>query len=157
MRIEVDVSGEDILSVHYSICVADETGAIRGYKMSQDTAATLSRRHSQECYRYRNTLKGTANLRVRLYVIIAAKLINNLKHGPIHLALCNDFDGRQSDIRSSLPDLLIESTIQSINFTQLKKDSLAHQYAYLMRKDRQDHLQFYLPLSLDEIEKHLKK
>lgn len=42
MRIfEIDVSGDDLLSKDYTICIADKYGTIKGFKFSNDLINTL--------------------------------------------------------------------------------------------------------------------
>ncbi len=45
----------------------------------------------------------------------------------------------------------------TFEFTRLGKDSQAHHYSYLMRKDKKNQLKSYVEINLEDIEKWLKK
>lgn len=77
----------------------------------------------------------------------------------LYLKICKDFDGKEQEIKNNL-EFFLKNKLEiyyEIEFTRLGKDSQAHQYSYLMRKDKKNKLGTYAKISLEEIEKWLKK
>jgi hypothetical protein len=160
MKFEVDVSGEDIFNKDYVICIANKDGIIKGYKISAGVGSIINSRHGQGLYRYDKSKSGKSLLKIRVYSIIIYCLFKSLNlKGELELNLCKDFSGREQDINSNLNYFLGERLGLSvkINFVKLDKDSNAHRYAYLMRKDTKNKLNAYVEISLEDVEQFLKK
>ncbi len=161
MDFEIDVSGEDVLSSDYTICIANKSGIIRGYKISSDFIRIISSRYGQGLYRYTKSKKGRTLLKVRIYSVIIYHIFKSMNiNEEISLTLCRDFNGREEDIKSNLKYLLsnlLNMQIRSISFGKLGAESNAHKYAYLMRKDTKNQLRTYVKISFSEVENFLKK
>lgn len=160
-KFEVDVSGEDLLSKNYTICIADNENIIRGFKFSEELVSILSSRFGQNIYKYHKSQKGKATFKVRIYCIVVFYLIKSLKCYKITLTLCKDFEGREKEIRETLMSFCkkegIGSMILEIYFSRLSPRSNAHKYAYLMRVDNRNLMNAYITIKLEDIEKWLKK
>jgi len=162
MNFEVDVSGEDLLGKDYTICIANNNGIIKGFKFDNDMINILSSRYGQKIYkRYPKSQKGKATFKIRLYCIVIYYLIKTLKIKDISLTLCRDFQGREEDIKKSLKffieEVLALKLADRIYFDKLSPNSNAHKYAYLMRQDTKNKMSTYLKISIEDIEKWLKK
>ena len=157
MDFEVDVSGEDLLNPHYTICLADTV--VKGFKFGPELVRVINSRHGQGIYRYDVSKKGRSQLKIRLYCVIVYYLFKSLKNrGSVRLKLCRDFDGREADIKSSLEYFLklLGYVVEDLTFGELSTESKAHHNAFLMRKDHNNKLNTYLRIRLDEIEEFLK-
>ncbi|MEK6827226.1 MAG: hypothetical protein AABX99_01960 [Nanoarchaeota archaeon] len=162
MKFEIDVSGEDLLNKDYTICVANKDGIIKGFKFDEKLIKDLNSRFGQNLYKYPKSKKGKSDLKVRIYCVVIYYLFKSLKLSEeISLTICRDFTGREDDIRKSLIYFLEKELKLKINeriyFDKLSKESNAHHYSYLMRFDNKDKMKTYLKLSLEDIEKWLKK
>lgn len=162
MKFDIDVSGEDIFSQGYVVCIANKDGIIKGFKFTSDIARKIGQRHSEGIYnRYQYSKKGKATLKVRVYCVIIYLLFKSLGlKGSLELSICRDFDGKQEEIKSNLNYLLkdkLRINLQLIEFVKLSHDSNAHKYAYLMKKDNRNKLKTYVNINLEEIEQFLKK
>lgn len=162
MNFEIDVSGGDLLSKDYTICVANKDSLIRGFKFNWQLVDTLSSRYKQGLYRYAQSKKGKSNFKVRLYCIVIFYLIKamNLK-GDMSLTICRDFTGREDDIKKNLK-FFLETYLKlnlddQIYFSKLSTDSNAHKYAYLIRHDTKNQMKNYVNIDLKDIEIWLKK
>ena len=159
---EIDVSGEDILSKNYSVCVADKDSIIKGFKFSEEIVNNLCSRYGQGLYRYKKSKKRKADLKIRVYCVAIYYIFKSINmQGSISLKLCRDFDGREDDIRKELK-LFLEKKLNldlddRIYFLRLNPESNAHKYAYLMRVDNKNRMSTYIEISLDDFEKWLKK
>jgi hypothetical protein len=127
---DIDVSGEDLLSKDYSICVADQNSNIRGFKFSEKFVKDLCSRYGQGFYRYRKSKKGKANFKIRLYCISIYYLFKSLN--------------------------ISEGISLNICFVKLSKNSNAHKYSFLMRKDKKNKMSIYVNVKLEDFEKWLK-
>jgi len=161
-QFEIDVSGEDLLSKNYTICVADRNGLIKGFKFGEEFIKILSSKYGQGLYKYPKSQRGKALFKVRVYSIVIYYLFKSIKiREDISLTICRDFQGKENDIKENLKfflDKLLNLNVDNkIDFTRLDNDSNAHKYAYLMRKDSKNQLPNYIKLSLKEIEQYLQK
>ena len=162
MKFEIDVSGEDLLNVGYTICVANKDH-IKGFKMNRRFVDALHSRYNQRIYRYHESKKGRSSLKVRLYCCLIYFILKSLhlKGGQqISLLLCKDFDGNEEKIKDNLNHFLgtlLGLNIQNINFARLDRSSNAHRYAYLMRNDTENKLITYVKIELNEVEQFIKK
>ncbi len=162
MIFEIDVSGEDILSKDYSICIADKDRIIKGFKFNEKLIKDLSSRYGQEFYRYKKSQKEKALFKVRIYCIAIYYIFKSIKiKKDLSLVICRDFDGKENDIKENLK-FFIDKKLRlkldnNINFTRLDKDSTAHRYAFLMRKDKKNKLPVYTKIILRDFEEFLKK
>jgi hypothetical protein len=159
MKLEVDVSGEDILSKDYTICVADNDGIIKGFKFTKEIIKILSSRYGQNFYRYKKSRKGKTLFKIRIYSIIVYYLIQSINPSEnLELKICRDFDGREQEIENNLKYFIEERLGLKLGFyfTKLGKDSHAHNYSYLMRKDKKNKMSTYVNIKLENIEEWLK-
>lgn len=156
---EVDVSGEDLLSKDYAICIADKNSNIKGFKFSEKLVKDLCSRYEQGFYRYKKSKKGKADFKIRLYSVVVYYLFKSLKiFEEVSLNLCRDFDRKENDIRENLRTLFRKNALKfkEIYFVKLNEDSNAHKYAFLMRHDKKNQLPNYINIKLDDFEKWLK-
>ena len=140
MNFEVDVSGEELLSKNYSICLANKDSLIKGFKFENNLVNILCSKYGQNIYKYKKSRKEKALFKIRLYCIAIYYLIKSLNfNGEISLNLCRDFQGKENDIRENLKFLInkIKGVLleDRIYFVKLDKTSNAHKYASLMRED----------------------
>ena len=157
---EIDVSGEDLLSKNYTICVADKESIIKGFKFNEELVNILSSRYGKELYKYHKSQKGKALFKVRLYCIVIYHLFKSMHlSGEVSLAICRDFSGREKEIRENLIVFLEKKLGLTIKlyFGRLLPDSNAHKYAYMMRIDSKDKMNTYVRINLEDIEKWLIK
>jgi hypothetical protein len=71
MEFDIDVSGEDILSIGYTVCIANKDSIIKGYKMSHNMLDIISSRYNQNIYnKYKKSSTGRSLLKIRIYCII---------------------------------------------------------------------------------------
>lgn len=160
MEFEIDVSGTDIFEKDYTVCVANKDGIIKGFKMTPEFISVINSKFGQNLYRYPKSKNGRVLLRVRLYSILIYFLFKSIKiNESITLVICRDFNGRETEIKSNLIYLfgLIGLKIERIVFCKLDKGSIADKYAYLMRKDTKNKLKTYVHISIEDVEKYLKK
>jgi len=158
---DIDVSGEDLLSKDYTICIADKNDTIKGFKFSDKLVKDLSSRYGQGFYRYEKSKKGKANFKIRLYCVAVYYLIKSLNLSEkVSLNICRDFDGKENDIKENLKAIFGKGNLlfpKSIYFCRLPDDSNAHKYSFLMRKDRKNKISTYISIKLDEFERWLSK
>jgi hypothetical protein len=158
---DIDVSGKDLLSKNYTICIANKEKLIRGFKFEEGLINTLCSRFGQNQYRYLKSKKGKINLKVRIYCIIIYYLFKSLNlEGEISLNICRDFIGKETDIRENLKFFLEKNLGLVIDkrfyFAKLLENSNAHKYSFLMRHDTKNILETYVKVNLEDIEKWLK-
>jgi len=161
MEFEIDVSGEDIFSKDYTICIASKNNTITGFKMNPELVTNINCKFNQNEYRYKNSKKGRTQLKIRIYCIIIYYGLKhlNLNAEKLSLKICRDFYGKETDIKSNLEFFItqkLKTILKEISFTKLDKESNAHKYSYLMRKDTKNQLKTYFTLNLNEIELFLK-
>ena len=162
MEFEIDVSGEDLLSKNYTICIADKNGIIRGFKFNEELIKILSSRYGQGLYKYKKSRKGKSDFKIRLYCIVIYYLFKSLKISrEVSLNICRDFTGREDDIRKSLIYFLEDKLNLGLNdriyFCKLTKDSNAHKYSFLMREDRKNKMRTYIKIKPEDFERWLRK
>lgn len=161
MEFHIDVSGEDLLSKDYTICVANKDGIIKGFKFNEKLIKILRAKHGQGLYRYKNSKQQKSLFKLRLYCITIHYLFKSIKNiDKISLIICRDFDGKANDINFNLKHFLenkLKLSIETSRHERLPKDSNAHKYAYLMRKDNKNKMKTYVKISLQEFEEFLKK
>lgn len=160
MDFDIDVSGEDLLSRDYTVCIANKDNIIKGFKITQEFISTINSKFGQDFYRYNKSKNGKALLKVRIYSIIIYHLFKSIKiSSSLVLNICRDFNGREDDVKSNLEYFLgkLLNLKIEIKFGRLNNDSNSHKYAYLMRKDTKNQLKTYVKIELHEIEKFFKK
>jgi hypothetical protein len=164
MKFEVDVSGYDIFNDTYVICIARDDGEIvKGFKFNKELTDRLITNWKANKYRYEynhyETKRGI--FKVRIYSIILYYIFKSIeKPDFLSLTLCRDFKGRNNEITQSLKYFL--ETILKIKmgkpiYQKLASTSHAHIYASMMRRDNKNLLNTYVNISLEDIEKFLKK
>jgi hypothetical protein len=159
---DIDVSGEDILSKNYTICVADCNGLIKGFKFNNKLVSVLSSKYGQGVYKYKKSKKGKSAFKIRLYLIVIYYLFESLElKEKTGLKVCRDFFGRENDIKNGifyfLKDKLEMDLDEDIFFGKLSSDSNAHKYAFLMRHDTKNKFDTYVNIKLVDFERWLKK
>lgn len=168
MKFEIDVSGDDLFNPKYTICIAskneiDGKGIIKGVRIDEEIKKTLIKRWKENKYRYyyNKNEKKRGLFKVRIYCIIIYYLFKSLNiKEKISLTICRDFPGRESTISQNLKFLLGkigEIKIGVPLFQKLPHSSLAHWYAMMMSKDSENRLDTYVNITLEDIEKFLKK
>jgi len=161
MNFEIDVSGEDILSKNYTIVVADKNDLIKGFKFDEKLIKTLRSHHIEGRYRYITSRHGKSLLKVRLYCIIIYYLFRAIKtkEKKVNIEICRDFHGHEREITSQLKYFLETKLGFKINIRYLKlpKGCNADKYSSLMRRDTKNKIEGYEKISLEDIEKYLKK
>lgn len=159
VKFEIDVSGSDILEKNYTICVADNNSIIKGFKFSKELCSILSSKYGQGLYKkYKKSQQGKVTFKLRLYSIAIYYIFKSLNIKEFDLKICKDYDGKENDIKSNLKFLLedrLNLKINEVIFTKLEKDSNAHIYADLMRKDKNNKLNTYTKIELKDFEKLL--
>ena len=78
MIFEIDVSGEDLLSKNFVVCIADKNSLIKGFKFNEEIVKVLSSKYGQGLYRYKKSKKDKANFKVRLYSIVIYYLFKSI-------------------------------------------------------------------------------
>lgn len=164
MKFEIDVSGYDMFNDTYVICMAREDGeVIKGFKFTKDLINKLMSNWKENKYRYEynqfETKRGI--FKVRVYSIIIYYLFKSIeKPDFLSLTICRDFKGRINEITQSLKyfleDILKIKTGKPL-FQKLPNSSHAHVYANMMRRDNKNQFKTYVDISLEDIEKFLKK
>lgn len=160
---DIDVSGSDILSKDYTICIADKNGIIKGFKFEEETINKLSSGFKTGKYRYKKSDKNKSVFKIRLYSIVIYYILKSLKlSGSVHLNLCRDFPGKEQDIKDNLKFFLEGRLGLSIgdgfHFDKLDINSNADKYSFLMRHDHKNEFKrLYVKISLADIEKWLIK
>jgi hypothetical protein len=158
---EIDVSGEDILSKDYTICVSNKDNLIKGFKFTEELVNVLSSKYGQGIYRYKKSRANKTTFKVRLYCIVIYHLFKCLKiEGEISLNICRDFFGKEQDIKQNLKLFLeryLKLTIgDRFYFVKLSPESNAHKYAALMRMDSKNKMSTFIKINLEEFEEWLK-
>lgn len=163
MEFDIDVSGEDIFNRDYTIVVADKNGLVRGYKFDLKTLQILMAREGEGKYRYALSRQGRSLRRVRLYCIILhyifREIVKKIDKKEIVLNVCKDFQGHEKDITSNLNYFLgdLLGLKITVRYGKLPDESPAHEYAYLMRKDKSNLMNGYVKITIEEMEKYLNK
>ncbi|MFA4960129.1 MAG: hypothetical protein WC548_00520 [Candidatus Pacearchaeota archaeon] len=161
MKFEIDVSGEDLLSKGYVICVANSDSIIKGFKFTEELVNILCSKYGQEIYRYKKSKKEKTNFKIRLYSIVIYNLFKSINfQREISLKICRDFPGKEKEIKENLK-LFLEKILNlnlgdRIYFEKLSPESNAHKYAYMMRIDSKNKMNTYIKLNLDDFERWLK-
>lgn len=158
MKFDIDVSGGDIFEPNYCICVANDDGIIKGFKMTEKLIRVLTARYGQGLYRYSTSKKQNVTFKVRIYCIIVHLLLDQIKTDTLSLRICRDFNGREEDIKTNLNYFLekIQTKQTTMRFERLGKESAADKYAYLMRKDTKNKLNTYVKITIKQLEEYLK-
>ena len=103
MEFDIDVSGKDILSKDYVICIANKDKIIRGFKFENKLVSDLSSKFGQGMYRYKKSKRGKSLFKIRLYCIIIYFLFKSINFKKeLSLNVCRDFVGREDDIGKTL-------------------------------------------------------
>ena len=164
MKFEIDVSGCDIFQENYVICIAKDDGeTIKGFKLSKSLIDYLIANWKANKYKYDYNQYETKRgiFKVRVYSIIIYYLFKSLKEIDwLSLTICRDFKGRINEINQNLNFFLgklLNIKIGKPLYQKLANNSYAHIYAGMMRKDNKNLLNTYVNITLEDIEKFLKK
>lgn len=163
MKFEVDVSGYDLFNDTYVVCIARDDGEIvKGFKFDRALIDCIIDHWKANKYRYEynrfETKRGI--LKARIYSIVLYYLFKSvIKPDFLSLILCRDFKGRDNEIIQNLNYFfeLLKIKAGKPIFQKLPFASHAHIYANLMRRDTKNLLSTYVKISLEDIEKFLKK
>lgn len=164
MKFEVDVSGYDMFNDTYVICISSEDGeTIKGFKFNKELIDKLIINWKSNKYRYEynnfDTKRGI--FKVRIYSIILYYLFKSIEKPEwISLTICKDFKGRTNEITQNLKyflEKILRIKMGKPLYQRLANNSHAHNYASMMRKDIKNLLKTYINISLEDIEKFLKK
>jgi hypothetical protein len=163
MKFEIDVSGSDIFEENYVICIASNE-IIKGFKFSKELVTQILERWKGNNYRYEYNKFETKRsfLKVRIYCIIIYYLFKSISEKPerISITICKDFYGHRGTINSNLKFLLEDKLGIKIGnplHQRLQPFSLAHRYAKMMYGAEKNLLPTYVSISLEDLEKFLKK
>ncbi|MBR9703792.1 hypothetical protein GOV12_00135 [Candidatus Pacearchaeota archaeon] len=168
MKFEIDVSGPDLFKPKYAICIASKDGEdgksiIRGFRINEEIKKVLIEKWKENKYRYSYDKfeKKRGLFKVRIYCIIIYYLFKSLGiKEKTSLTICRDFSGRESTITQNLRFLLEGKGKMKIGvplYQKLPQSSLAHWYALMMTRDSENCLDIYVDITLEDIEKFLKK
>ncbi|MBU1199875.1 MAG: hypothetical protein KKF46_04050 [Nanoarchaeota archaeon] len=163
MKFEIDVSGSDIFDEDFTICIAnknEEKHIIKGFRFNTELITNkLVKNWNENKYKYDPSKKGV--FKARLYSIVVYYLFKSIPQQKfLSLTICRDFCGHENDINQTLKHLLenvLKTTIGKPRHQKLPNSSNAHWYAYLIRKDNANQLPNHVDISIEEIEKYLKK
>jgi hypothetical protein len=168
MKFEIDVSGSDLFKPRYSICIASKEKIngktiIKGWRINEEIKKTLIENWKENKYRYNYNEKEKKRglFKVRIYCIIIYYIFKSLNlEDKISLTICRDFLGRESTITQNLKYLLEDVGKMKMGtplYQRLPPSSQAHWYARMMSNDSENRLDTYIDISLEDIEKFLKK
>jgi len=169
VKFEIDVSGDDMFNnPRYTICIAskekvDGKSLIKGFRIDEEVKKTLIARWKENKYRYYydGLEKKRGLFKVRIYCIVLYYLFKSLDVGEkISLTICRDFSGRERTINQNLKFLLEVKGGMEIGkplYQKLPSTSLAHRYALMMFRENENCLDTYVNITLEDIEKFLKK
>lgn len=158
------LAGADIFLDNYVICIARDDGeVIKGFKLSKELIDKLILNWKANKYKYEynpyETKRGI--FKVRIYSIIIYYLFKAVKEIDwLSLTICRDFKGRINEINQNLNFFLgklLNIKIGKPLYQKLANNSYAHNYAGMMRKDNKNLLNTYVNLTLEDIEKFLKR
>jgi len=161
MKFEIDVSGDDIFNENYVICIAGEEGIIKGFKFKDELIKTIIFNWKDKRYGFGCSDKERGFFKVKLYCVIIYYLFKSTGFkNRVLLTICRDFHGHTNDINNCLKYFLekrLEFQIGSPRHQKLPNSSYAHRYAKLMYNDKLNLLPSYVNISLEDIEKVLKR
>ena len=80
MEFEIDVSGKDILSKGYVICIANKNNIIKGFKFDEKLVNDLCSKFGQGFYRYKKSKKGKSMFKIRLYCVVIYFLFKSINY-----------------------------------------------------------------------------
>lgn len=161
MKFEIDVSGDDIFNEGYVICIAGEEGTIKGFKFKKELIEVIISNWKSKRYGYETSDRGRGFFKVKLYCVILYYLFKSTGFkNRILLTICRDFHGHVNDINNTLRYFLekrLNFQIGSPRHQKLPDSSHAHRYAKIMYNDKLNILPTYVNISLEDIEKLLKR
>jgi hypothetical protein len=134
-----------------------------GFKFNKDLINKLISNWKENKYHYEYNQYETKRgiFKVRIYSIIIYYLFNSIeKPDFLSLTICKDFKGRTNEITQNLKyflETILKIKIGKPLFQRLSNLSHAHIYANMMRRDNKNQFKTYVEISLEDIEKFLKK
>lgn len=107
MHIEIDVSGSDLLKENYSICISDNQGIIRGFKITKDLINSLLENWKKGKYNKVRYSPRAGKFKARIYKVVLRYLLNELfkeskEGGEVSVCFCRDFPSHESGIKQSI-------------------------------------------------------
>ncbi|MBU1203701.1 MAG: hypothetical protein KKG60_01385 [Nanoarchaeota archaeon] len=161
MKFEIDVSGYDIFSKDYVICISGEGSIVKGFKFKKELIETIINNWHKQKYGYRDFGKEIALFKVKLYCVIIYYLFKSIGlKERVSLTICRDFYRHKNDINNTLRYLLEKKLgiqIGSPLHQRLPNSSEAHRYAKLMHNDTLNKLTTSVDINLEDIEKFLRR
>ena len=168
MKFEIDISGSDLFKPKYAICITSKEkingeSIIKGFRFDKDLQKILIKNWKDNKYRYfyNEKEKKRGLFKVRIYCIVIYYLFKSLNiKEQISLTICRDFSGREATITQNLKFLLEEKDDIKIGkplYQKLPNSSLAHWYAGMIANDSENRLDTHVNITLEDIEKFLKK
>ncbi len=158
MRLEVDMSGCDVLKTGSIIAIADGKGLIRGFQIDEKIINELLSNWKIGRYFCKYSKRNLGFFKAMIYSSVVCCLIENIdKPKEIELEICRDLRYHENDIQQRLHKLLRKKVgikVNSITFKNLRGSDVDN-YAYLMFKDIYNLLPTYINPSLLDIEKFL--
>lgn len=165
---EIDASGCDIFNKGYTIAVAEQNNdnGKLAYKFSEKVIQNILAKYGRGEYGYLPSKKGKAYLKVRVYCIAIYYLFKELKLRlrdlrEAHLLICRDLYGHEQGIKDNLAQLLViglNINVIDINFVTLPNDSIADNFAFLVRLDKRNELiKNCVSISSEDFDRLLKK
>jgi len=158
MKIEIDVSGEDIFNHDYVICISDGIGNIMGFKFNVDLVNKLNKNWRDGKYN-RFPWGSLGKFKVRIYRVVLRYLLRSLfkknKDKEVTVQFCRDFPSHEKGIAQSIQHRVVnihKRDLKRIFCEKLPKNSDAHGYAFIMHKDKYNYLNCYTKISLKDIE-----
>lgn len=160
-KIDIDVSGKDILNRNFSICIVLNDKYKYGYRFEHNTQEVLKFGYKSGKYRLK-VVRGSKNLKVRLYSAVVSLLLNELclrvkVNKNYEIFLCNDLDGYFNAIRQFLRDnTTFKDVIDYIYLTRHPKDSVIQKTVKALSKGIKDDI--ILPnIKITDIENLISK
>ena len=158
MKLQIDMSGCDILIDNSVIGISDCNGLIRGFKINIDIINGLLTNWESGKYFCRFSKRGLGFFKAMIYSSVICCLLKNLGSPQgLELEICRDLRFHENNIKQRLNKLLRKKLgirVNSIDFKNLKGTDVDN-YAYLMFKDKYNLFPLYINLSLQDIEEFL--
>lgn len=163
MHLEIDVSGHDIFSENYAICLSAGDGRVKGFKFDGELIRELKKNWKNGKYdKYPYQQQNQGAFKTRIYCVIGKLLLGELFNGfndkVVGVHFCGDFPGHEDTIKASLNHCIThihKKQTSKVHCARLPSGSDAHRYAKMMHQDIYRHLGIYVNISLGQIEPYL--
>ncbi|MDA3836263.1 MAG: hypothetical protein PF542_01435 [Nanoarchaeota archaeon] len=105
MRIEIDVSGQDLFHKDYSICVVDKRGCVKSFRFKEEVIDKIKSHWKNREYTIPSYAKP-ARFKFKLYSIVVQILLGNLleeeESKEISIHFCRDFPSYEKQTENFL-------------------------------------------------------